>query len=127
VTVGPNEKADATITGESPHQTLNLKIPRGRKGEKGERGDDGQPGGGGGTVVIDGGGGIPEAPADGQQYARQNASWTVVTGDGSGAPGPPGVRGSLWFTGAGPPTDGTGMLTGDMYLDETTGDVYRWL
>ena len=29
--------------------------------------------------------GIPEAPEDGQQYGRQNASWTVVdTGGGSG-------------------------------------------
>jgi hypothetical protein len=26
------------------------------------------------------GGGIPEAPADGQQYGRQNSSWTVVVG-----------------------------------------------
>ena len=28
--------------------------------------------------------GIPEAPNDGQQYARQNEAWTVVTGGGGG-------------------------------------------
>jgi hypothetical protein len=30
--------------------------------------------------------GITEAPIDGQQYARQNASWVVVTGGGGGVP-----------------------------------------
>jgi hypothetical protein len=31
-----------------------------------------------------GGGGIPEAPFDGQQYARQNAAWSVVAATGGG-------------------------------------------
>jgi hypothetical protein len=44
-----------------------------------------------------------------------------------GAAGPPGMRGSRWYTGVGVP----GMLPddrvdGDMYLDESNGDVYRW-
>jgi hypothetical protein len=45
-----------------------------------------------------------------------------------GAIGPEGVRGSRWYTGNGLP----GMfipddrVTGDMYLDESNGDVYRW-
>jgi hypothetical protein len=44
-----------------------------------------------------------------------------------GLPGDPGERGSRWYTGAGAP----GMLPddrvdGDMYLDETNGDVWRW-
>jgi hypothetical protein len=30
-----------------------------------------------------GGGGIPEAPLDGQQYGRQSASWTAITGGGT--------------------------------------------
>ena len=34
-------------------------------------------GGGGG-----GGGGVPEAPTDGNQYGRQSAAWTIVTGSG---------------------------------------------
>lgn len=28
--------------------------------------------------------GVPEAPLDGQQYARQSAGWSVVTGGGGG-------------------------------------------
>jgi phage gp45-like len=36
-------------------------------------------GGGGGDGGGDGGGGIPEAPIDGLQYGRQNATWTPVT------------------------------------------------
>lgn len=46
-----------------------------------------------------------------------------------GAPGPvgsTGSRGSVWFTGSGFPTDPGGLLVGDMYLDESNGDVYRF-
>jgi hypothetical protein len=44
-----------------------------------------------------------------------------------GAPGDPGVRGSRWYTGAGAPSlPSTGRVDGDMWLDETTGDVWRW-
>ena len=38
-----------------------------------------------------------------------------------GATGPPGT---LWFTGPGLPSDSVGR-DGDLYLDTTTGDVYR--
>ena len=34
------------------------------------------------TVVNSSGGGIPEAPNDGQQYARQSEAWSVVSGGG---------------------------------------------
>jgi len=48
----------------------------------------------------------------------------------TGAPGPtgdPGVRGSRWYTGAGPPAIVVdARVVGDMYLNETNGDVYRW-
>jgi hypothetical protein len=44
-----------------------------------------------------------------------------------GDTGAPGVRGSRWFTGPSAPTiGGPGMVEGDMYLDESNGDVYRW-
>ena len=53
-----------------------------------------------------------------------------------GAPGPmgprgvqgdPGVRGSRWYTGAGAPgVVPDTRIEGDMWLDETTGDVWRW-
>jgi len=46
----------------------------------------------------------------------------------TGATGDPGVRGSRWYTGAGPPlgTIPDTRVDGDMWLDEVTGDVYRW-
>lgn len=44
-----------------------------------------------------------------------------------GLQGDPGVRGSRWYTGAGSPvTVPDARVDGDMYLDETTGDVWRW-
>lgn len=46
-----------------------------------------------------------------------------------GAPGDPGVRGSRWYTGAGSPVGvpiPDDRVEGDMWLDETTGDVWRW-
>ena len=44
-----------------------------------------------------------------------------------GAPGDPGTRGSRWYTGAGAPvTVPDTRVDGDMWLDETTGDVWRW-
>ena len=38
----------------------------------------------GNIVNIADQGGIPEAPVDGQQYARQDAAWSVVQGGGDG-------------------------------------------
>lgn len=48
----------------------------------------------------------------------------------TGATGPAGPRGSVWLVGAGPPVGGTtvpasGVQTGDMYLDSTSGDIYQ--
>ena len=44
-----------------------------------------------------------------------------------GAAGVPGERGSRWYSGAGPPSIGdVGRVDGDMWLDETNGDVWRW-
>jgi len=59
-------------------------------------------------------------------------------GAGTGPPGPQGpagptgpagvtgTRGSLWNTGAGAPGTIAGVLTGDMYLDTVSGDVYQY-
>lgn len=46
----------------------------------------------------------------------------------TGAPGAPGVRGSRWYSGAGPPSMGVpdDRVDGDMWLNETNGDVWRW-
>lgn len=44
----------------------------------------------------------------------------------AGPEGPKGERGSLWFTGAGAPTTMVGANLQDLYLDESTGDVYQF-
>ncbi len=41
-----------------------------------------------------------------------------------GPSGPQGNRGTGWFTGSGAPTSVPGSVTGDLYLDQTSGDVY---
>jgi hypothetical protein len=42
--------------------------------------------------------------------------------------GVPGMRGSRWYTGLGVPGGSIldDRVDGDMYLDESNGDVYRW-
>ena len=45
----------------------------------------------------------------------------------TGATGDQGTRGSRWYTGAGDPVDvPEERVVGDMWLDENTGDVWRW-
>ena len=41
-----------------------------------------------------------------------------------GPSGPQGSRGTGWFTGSGEPTTIPGSMPGDLYLDQTSGDVY---
>jgi hypothetical protein len=43
----------------------------------------------------------------------------------AGPAGPAGVRGSIWYSAPGLPI-GIDAMMGDMYLDETSGDVYRF-
>ena len=44
-----------------------------------------------------------------------------------GAAGEPGLRGSRWYTGVGAPVlVPDARVTGDMYLNESNGDVFRW-
>jgi len=70
----------------------------------------------------------------GSAYQKSSLSETVLP-TVMGPPGPPGPagdagdqgqRGSIWTTGAGAPTPTGSEITGDMYLDEATGDVYRY-
>ena len=45
----------------------------------------------------------------------------------AGPVGDPGMRGSRWYTGAGSPSAVPDeRVDGDMWLDESTGDVWRW-
>jgi len=41
-----------------------------------------------------------------------------------GPSGPQGNRGTGWFTGSGVPTTVPGSVPGDLYMDQTSGDVY---
>jgi hypothetical protein len=43
----------------------------------------------------------------------------------TGDAGPPGPRGSIWFVESNPP-DHPGGVEGDMWLDSTNGNVWRW-
>lgn len=43
-TVESGDNAAATITGESPNQTLNLVLPKGEPGKPGDKGEPGEPG-----------------------------------------------------------------------------------
>ena len=79
---------------------------RGPQGPTGPQGPSGQTGAAGSQGPTG-----PEGP--------QGA--TGAKGD-AGAQGP---RGSKWFTGAGAPTSVGGAAVGDMYLDTSTGVVYR--
>ena len=47
-------------------------------------------------------------------------------GEASTVPGPTGQRGSVWTTGPGDPVVMGGELPGDMFLDETTGNVWQF-
>ena len=66
------------------------------------------------------------------RHTRAPARWhpaTYAVGT-QGPPGPQGIRGSRWYTGAGVPDVDTPVpderVDGDMYLNETNGDVWRW-
>src|SRR5215471_18491161 len=43
-----------------------------------------------------------------------------------GPPGPQGPRGSRWTTGSGAPSSTAGFVTGDMYLDDATDNVWTF-
>lgn len=45
----------------------------------------------------------------------------------AGKNGIDGARGSKWFNGDGPPINLSGVVRGDYYLDDLTGDVYEFL
>lgn len=66
---------------------------------------------------------------DGLAYTQlgpfANIPVPVVVGP-AGPPGPTGPRGSVWTTGVGAPSITGGEANGDMYLDEASGDVWRF-
>jgi len=99
--IGPTgpQGADSTVPGPAG--------PTGPKGDTGNTGAQGPPGE------------VEEAPLDGQQYARQDGDWEVVTGGGGG-----GSDDVLEFANlAAFPATGT---AGIIYVAKDTNKIYRW-
>ncbi|HUZ42291.1 MAG TPA: pentapeptide repeat-containing protein [Acidimicrobiales bacterium] len=67
--------------------------------------------------------GSPGAPGTAGAAGSPGATGAAGAVGPHGAPGEQGVRGSLWSTGSGAPS-ATG-LSGDLYLDTATGNVYE--
>jgi hypothetical protein len=79
-----------------------------------------------GRVDLNGYAYVQSGPLGPASYAQGPAGPAGETG-AVGAPGDPGVRGSRWYTGPGAPSAvPDARVTGDMWLDETTGNVWRW-
>ena len=83
-----------------------------------------------GKVDITGYAYTSTSPLSPATYA-QGPSGPAGPAGATGAPGPtgqPGERGSRWYTGAGVPSGviPDDRVDGDMYLDTTNGDVWRW-
>jgi hypothetical protein len=57
---------------------------------------------------------VPEAPTDGQQYARQSAAWSVVTSGGGGA---------ATYIGDTPPASPT---VGQLWWKSDSGNLFIW-
>lgn len=76
-----------------------------------------------GRVDLSGNAYIASGPLGPASYPQGPAGPTGP----QGATGATGVRGSRWYTGLGPPlTSPVDGVDGDMYLDESNGDVWRW-
>lgn len=59
--------------------------------------------------------------ANGEIKYKSGQTWqNILTGNG-----PQGERGAGWHVGNGAPTNISGQITGDLYLDLISGDVYR--
>jgi len=83
-----------------------------------------------GRVELNGYGYTQTGPLGPATFSVGPAGPTGPAGaDGAaGAPGAAGMRGSRWYTAVGPPTGAVpdDRVQGDMYLDESNGDVWRW-
>jgi Collagen triple helix repeat (20 copies) len=117
--------------------TARIKLDPGGQGPPGPPGPEGPPGPAGeqGPAGPAGAAGAqgPTGPAGatGPQGPTGAAGPQGPTG-ATGAQGPPGAagatgtRGSLWYTGSGAPGTIPGVLTGDLYLDVASGDIYQF-
>jgi hypothetical protein len=83
-----------------------------------------------GRVDLTGYAYVSSGPLGPASYPTGPAGPAGLKGE-TGAQGPTGeqgLRGSRWYSGAGAPGIGVpdDRVPGDMYLDETTADVWRW-
>jgi len=82
-----------------------------------------------GRADLNGYGYVRTGPLGPASYPTGPAGPAGLKGE-TGAEGPPGsdgMRGSRWYTGAGPPYSvPENRVVGDMYLNESNGDVWRW-
>lgn len=113
-----------TLIGFDDSGELTLYLTSEFVGEKGDPGDDG--------TTLRYGSGAPSSGvgANGEFYIRTDntsiygpktaGSW----GSGTSLIGPAGTNGSVWYSGSGAPSSGTGA-NGDYYLDTASGDVYQ--
>ena len=95
--VGPKgDKGDPGLQGiQGVIGPTGLQGTQGIQGIQGVKGDKGDPGDTGPTGPTGPAGDVSEAPVDGQQYARQDAAWTVVEPPaGGGSATPTGFRAS---------------------------------
>ena len=125
---GPQGATGAASTVPGPQGPAGPTGPQGVKGDTGLQGPQGVVGPAGPQGVPG-----PTGPTGADSVVPGPAGPTGPQGP-TGAMGPAGpqgddgVRGTGWFGGDGPPVpvfDGT-YQQGDYYLDESTGDVYRW-
>lgn len=110
---------------------------QGQQGVQGERGNVGAAAGfGAPTATVDNNVGTPAVTitATGDNTSKvfnfafknlKGATGAAGPVGPAGAKGDTGTRGSKWSVGAGVPTS-TDAITGDQYLDTTTGDVYTF-
>lgn len=104
--------------------------PQGPQGSPGDQGPQGAPGTPGSrwyavstkpssALGVDGDWAIDTLdPDQGSIYFKQTGTWQLYAN----------LSGSGWFTGAGQPfpTNPAGEVDGDLYLDTSNGDVYKW-
>ena len=141
-TVETGEDADATITGNSPNQKLNLVLPRGEQGPQGEKGDTGATGPQGpagqdgvdGINGTDGEDGItPTIGANGNWFLGEEDTGKPSRGEQGpqGIQGPKGEKGDTGATGPQGPsgqngTDGINGTDGEDGITPTIGENGNW-
>ena len=112
----------------APTQPVHVTVPTGKPGPPGPKGDDGT------SVNIVGSvpsapAGLPPTAAPGDGYISDDTGhlwvWNgTVWSDVGSIQGPPG-RSPMIYHGDGTPTVIAGAQSGDMYIDDLTGDMYQ--